>query len=275
MSSPPPTESLELAGGEAKARIAPSDGGRLVSLEVAGNELLYAASPDRPGPAGILRGCFVMAPFVGRLADGKFRFDGSEYQLPCVHEGHAIHGLLYDRPWTPVSGTVLSAEFDERWPFGGQAYQRFDLKPDSLSVTLHVVNEKRSMPVTVGFHPWFRRVISGHEAELVFQPLHRYECDPSGIPIEMTTCLGERPWDDSFDGVLAAPRIRWGDIIELSIVSRTRRWIVCETDSRAICVEPLTGPVNSLNSGAYALVGPGRPLTHTMTLRWVLGRDMR
>jgi galactose mutarotase-like enzyme len=45
-------------------------------------------------------------------------------------------------------------------------------------------------------------------------------------------------------------------------------WIVCETMPDAFCIEPLSGPVNGLASGHYALVEPGYPLRHSMTLRW-------
>ena len=31
---------------------------------------------------------------------------------------HAIHGVVYDRPWEVVGPDAIGIELDERWPFG-------------------------------------------------------------------------------------------------------------------------------------------------------------
>lgn len=261
-------ELLELSSGDAIARVDPGNGGRLICLEVAGTELLSGAESGRVGPAGILNGCFPMAPFVGRLARARFTFDGQEWQVPEVLDGHAIHGLVYDRPWTVIGEAALSICFDERWPFGGSAQQSFELTPSSLTIRIAITNDERPMPAVAGFHPWFRRVAFGHDALLTFNASRRYRRDASGIPTKLTTDLGSRPWDDSFVGVRTPPSLRWGEALELVIDSRAEHWIVCETDRRAICVEPLSGPVNGLGLATCTIVGPNEPLEHVMTLRW-------
>lgn len=264
-------ELLELSSGDAVARVDPAGGGRLISLQVAGAELLSGAAPGRLGPAGILSGCFPMVPFVGRLNRGEFTFDGKMWRVPRVLDGHAIHGLTYDRPWSVVGDCALSIRLDERWPFGGLARQTIELTPSSITIRLVVSNEERPMPAEAGFHPWFARSAFGREAQLSFAALRRYRCDASGIPIEATTDLGCRPWDDSFVGVPIPPSIRWDNALELNIDCPTDHWIVCETDRRAICIEPLTGPVNGLGLPDCRIVRPNAPLEIVMTLRWRLG----
>jgi aldose 1-epimerase len=268
MTYPSRGDLLELSSGDAVVWIDPGNGGRVVSLDVGGTNLLSGAAPGRAGPPGILNGCFPMVPFVGRLGGGEFTFEGRRWQLPRVHEGHAIHGLVYDRAWTVTGEDTLSIDLDERWPFGGSVQQSFELGPDSLQIRLVVSNHQRVMPATAGFHPWFRRDAYGYSANLSFAASHRYSCDDSGIPTDVTTDLGSRPWDDSFVGPSGTPSVRWGDQLELFVESRADHWIVCETDRQALCVEPLTGPVNDLNSPACRTVGPSRPLEHVMTLRW-------
>ena len=71
---------------------------------------------------------------------------------------HAIHGVVYDRPWEVLGPDAIGIELDERWPFRGRAEQRFALDEDGLSMTL-VVEADEPMPATVGWHPWFRRSV--------------------------------------------------------------------------------------------------------------------
>ncbi|GII64251.1 aldose 1-epimerase [Sphaerisporangium krabiense] len=248
--------------------IDPGDGGRLVSLRVHGHEILGSTAPVPGRPADIFHGSFVMAPFVGRTAHGRFSFDGVDHAVPVNFGAHAIHGFVFDRPWR-VEDDLLVIDLDERWPFGGRVSQRFDLGPDHLTVTVTVANDRRAMPALAGFHPWFRRRLAdGTEADLDFRPGTRYVCDDSGIPVGTAPGGGDRPWDDSFTGVARPPAIRWGDRLELRVETTGTHWIVCETMPDAFCVEPLSGPVNGLATGRYTRVEPGDPLRLSMTLRW-------
>jgi aldose 1-epimerase len=246
----------------------PGDGGRLTSLVIDGHEILGGSTPVPGRPAGIFQGSFVMAPFVGRTAHGRFDFDGTTWSVPVNFGDHAMHGFVFDRPWR-VDGDELVVDLDERWPFGGRVSQRFDLGPDELTVTVVVSNDERAMPAIAGFHPWFaERLPDGTEAHFDFDPGTRYVCDDSGIPLTTIPGGGDRPWDDSFTNVARPPTIRWGDRVGVRIETTGSHWIVCETMPDAFCIEPLSGPVNGLASGHYTLVEPGSPLTHTMTLRW-------
>jgi aldose 1-epimerase len=131
-----------------------------------------------------------------------------------------------------------------------------------------VTNERRTMPAIVGFHPWFaRRIDGGPELTYRFAPGLRYVCDEDGIPQHLSSSTGPRPWDDSFTAVASAPVIRWPSL-DLTVAGAADHWIVCETKADAICVEPLSGPVNGLNTRHYQIVEPGAPLRFSMTLRW-------
>ena len=59
-----------------------------------------------------------MAPWTGRVRDGRFTFDGVAYQLPLNKPPHAIHGTARDHPWTVDasgdSSAVLAQELTPR-----------------------------------------------------------------------------------------------------------------------------------------------------------------
>src|SRR5512141_1347558 len=145
---------LVLEAGDARAVVLPDDGGRLGSLIVAGRELLVTAHPEGP----IFWGNYPMAPWAGRVDRGRFRFDGVDHQLPLGMPPHAIHGVVYDRPWDVTGDTELAIDLDDRWPFRGRVTERFALDADGLEVAL-TLDAGEPMPATVGWHPWFRRVL--------------------------------------------------------------------------------------------------------------------
>ena len=134
---------LRLSAQGVAVEIDVAHGGRLSSLRVADIELLGAGERVTGQPPDIFWGCFVMAPFVGRLPGGRFTFGGRDWTLPCNTPAHAIHGLVFDRPWHVDAATQISCEFDERWPFGGAVTQYFLLDSSALTIRARVTNETR------------------------------------------------------------------------------------------------------------------------------------
>ena len=135
--------------------VRPQDGGRLGSVSVGGRELLVPGDPRDPiswGATPWRRG-----PAACNL--GRFSFDGRTHQLPITMVPHAIHGVVYDRPWSVLDDDTIAIDFDDRWPFRGRVVQRFALDEDGLEVTMTVTADE-PMPVVVGWHPWFRRVLA-------------------------------------------------------------------------------------------------------------------
>jgi aldose 1-epimerase len=259
---------FEMRTARSSITVDPADGARLTSLIVDGAELLGASTPPPGAPPAIFSGSFLMAPFVGRTDHGRFEFGGESYQLPLNFGPNAMHGFVFDRPWR-VTDDGVAIDLDERWPFGGSVTQRFELGENSLRISATISNEEREMPAILGFHPWFRDELEGGGlASFDFEPGTRYICDDNGIPTHTIAGGGPRPWDDSFTDVAIPPSIWWADGPTLTIETDGSHWIVCETMPDAFCIEPLSGPVNGLAAGGYATVGPGHPLTLSMTLHW-------
>ena len=262
-----------LCSDRAVVAIAPHDGGRLVSLELDGAELIGRGTPEAGLPPGWYHGSFPMAPYAGRVKDATFRFDGTTYRLPPNAGPHAGHGLVFDVPWstvTPSTGSrvVLATPLDGRWPFGGTVEQVVALDGTGLSVTLTLSNDDRPMPGALGFHPWFRRDLGHGPARFSFEPTRRFAPAADGFPRLLSVDLGERPWDDVFTEVRRWPSVTWPGGPTVHIESTSDTWIVYERQESGFCIEPITGPPDSLGTARAAVVRPGEPLVLAMRLDW-------
>ena len=254
---------LELRAGSASLVVSAADGGRLTSVVVGGRELLWANRND--GLYGW--GSYPMVPWAGRIRHGRFAFLGREYQLPINMPPHALHGVVLDRPWTMTGPDSMTIDLDERWPFRGRVRQDFALSEDGLAVTL-TVEADEPMPAMVGWHPWFRRVLSDGEAPVTFEfsADEMLVRDAEGMPTGERVAPSAGPWDDAFTGVTAGPTLTWPGL-RLELGATSEWWVVYSEPGHAICVEPQSGPPNAANSGPD-VAAPGAPLAHTMTWRW-------
>lgn len=263
-------EVLRLAAGDVRAVVLPEDGGRLGSVVVAGQELLVTQ-----GMGPMQWGSYPMVPWAGRIRRGRFRFDGREHVLPQGMPPHAIHGVAYDRPWRIDGPAQISIELDDRWPFGGRARQRFVLDEEGLEVVM-TVEADEEMPVTIGWHPWFRRRLAGSDepAVLRFSARSMLLRDGDGMPDGRLVPPTPGPWDDVFTGVGDGPELEWPGRIRLALSSTCAWWVVYSEPEHAICVEPQSGPPDAVNLGsvrpdlAPSIVRPGVPLEHSMRWRW-------
>jgi aldose 1-epimerase len=255
---------LVLEAGDARVVVRPQDGGRLGSVTIGGRELLVAGDPWDP----ISWGSYPMAPWAGRVDRGRFTFDGQIHQLPITMAPHAIHGVVYDRPWSVMGDDAIAIDLDERWPFRGRVVQRFALDEDGLEVTMTVTADE-PMPAVIGWHPWFRRVLAegAEPVVLAFRAGTMLERGPDGIPTGERVPPTAGPWDDAFTDLAADPVLEWPGQLRLSISSTCAWWVVYSMPEHAICVEPQSGPPDGLGSSPDVVI-PGRPMTHSMRLMW-------
>jgi aldose 1-epimerase len=254
----------------------PSAGGRIASLVLDGHEILVT---EGAGP--MWWGCYPMAPFAGRIRDGRFRFRDRDYQLPLTMPPNAIHGTVLDRAWQVTfrgdDRVEVESDLGPDWPFRGRVTQAIVLVPGGLEATL-TVEAVEPMPVVLGWHPWFRREIDGAAAELTFEAHSMYARDATGLPTGATIPPTPRPWDDAFTDIDIPPRLTWPGVLRLDIRSTAPSWVVFDEREEAICIEPQTGPPDAFNLAAAVgvdppIAAPGRPATVAMAWRWErLGR---
>jgi aldose 1-epimerase len=255
---------LVLEAGDARAVVLPDDGGRLGSVTVGGMELLVAG--DAQGP--ILWGCYPMAPWAGRIRHGRFAFAGREHTLPITMPPHAIHGVVYDRPWAVITDDTIAVDLDGRWPFRGRVTQRFGLHEDGLEVSMSLEADE-PQPVALGWHPWFRRVLAkgAEPVRLSFEPGVMAARDAEGIPTGELVRPPAGPWDDAFTDLAADPVLEWPGQLRLEVSSTCRWWVVYTMPEHAVCVEPQSGPPDAAN-GTPDVVAPGAPMTQVMRWHW-------
>ncbi|MDP9133077.1 MAG: hypothetical protein M3M98_08085 [Nitrospirota bacterium] len=110
----------------------------------------------------------VLIPFPGRIAEGRYSFDGQTFQLERNDkEGpNAIHGFVRTLPWKThdigpdrVTFDVhLDAEsYDSKgYPFSLAVRVTYSVDVQGLSCVFFVQNRgHRAAPVGIGFHPYF------------------------------------------------------------------------------------------------------------------------
>jgi aldose 1-epimerase len=242
----------------------------MTSLVVDGQELLVT---EGDGP--MRWGCYPMVPFAGRIRAGRFTFAGRAHQLPRNLPPHAIHGTGFDRPWAVVAPDTIAIDLGPAWPFAGRVHQRFALRAGGLAVELSLEADE-PMPGALGWHPWFRRTLSGTAedprppsppVELAFEADRMYVRDPDGMPTGALRKPTPRPWDDCFTGVASPPRLTWPGALALEIRSSCDHWVVYDEPIEGICVEPQTAPPD-FPTIAPTTVVPGAPLRATMDWRW-------
>lgn len=260
-----------LEADDVRLTVDPRVGGRLASLLVGGQELLVT---DGDGP--MWWGCYPMAPFAGRIRDGRFRFRGRAYRLPLTMPPNAIHGTVLDRPWDVIGATVsrveLATDLGRDWPFRGRVVQTIALVEGGLEATLDV-QASEAMPVALGWHPWFRRSIDGSAAQLEFEARSMYLRGPDGLPTGAVAPPTPRPWDDAFTDIVTTPRLIWPGVLTLDLRSTAPFWVVFDERDDAICVEPQTAPPDAFNLAAAIgvdppVAGPDRPASIAMAWRW-------
>ena len=253
---------ITLAAGAHRVLVDPERGGRLASWTVGGEELLLGPPDD--ADTSIHWGCFVMAPWPGRLANARFDWRGRTIQLSRTHGRHAIHGLTWNRPWAlevaSATAATLALELPrDEWPMGGRVRQRVEVTPSGVRLEAEVQADE-PMPAAIGWHPWFRR--RGDPRLHVDSP--EYQVTEGMVPTGATASvsgrtdlrggppLGRRRLDLCYLGAGSPAVITWPDL-ELTIeFDPSPAPLVVYTPPDSFCVEPLTAPPNALALPAAA-----------------------
>ncbi len=252
---------MELRAGAVTAGVNLRHGGRLSSLSIDGLEILVG---DTGEP--LTWGSYPMAPWAGRIGDGRFTFRGTEYQLERTHPPHAIHGTVWLRPWEQVDESTITTSLGEDWPFAGDVRQRFWLGESSLRIDM-MLDAAEPMPVVMGWHPWFRRTVRGAPGQVDLDAGFMLVRSADGLPTRTQVTPPPGPWDDCFGGLSRFPTVDWPGVLRLTVASTCPWWVVYTEHPDGLCVEPQTAPPNALSDGA-AVLEAGERLRISMEWRW-------
>jgi aldose 1-epimerase len=256
---------LEIRSDALTVQVAPAAGGRIAQIAFEHVEWLCGHDSDS---AAIAWGCYPMLPWAGRIRQGRFRFDGHEYQLPANLGAHAIHGIGFVNPWRVEahSPTLLELSLrlpcDKNWPFGGTARQRFAVEERMLQLELSVRASEHAMPHPVlGWHPWFIK-----PEAVGFRPTACYPRDAQGIATLPLTAPPAGPWDDCFTATRPVTLHRAGQV--LCLTSSCDHWVVFDERAHATCMEPQSGPPDAFNLDPSARLEPGDSAKAWFVMEW-------
>lgn len=169
MITPTPDSEISLSFDNQRAVLSPWGASlrRYFTVEADGGEtdILwgYSGGSNKKGGQGD-----VLIPFPGRVAEGRYSFDGRALQLDRNDkEGpNAIHGFVRTLPWAILSADSRCASFEVRldaesygprgYPFSLDIRVTYSLDRQGLSCAFAVQNVgDQAAPVGVGFHPYF------------------------------------------------------------------------------------------------------------------------
>jgi aldose 1-epimerase len=277
-----------LRSGGLRAVFLPGRGMLGASLQHRGEELLGRVE-DMASFAQSGRTCGIplLHPWANRLGAMRYRAAGKEVLLDRVTSiGHDDKGLpMHGVPWPRLAwqvldedGSTLNARLDWTseeqlavFPFPHRAEMNIALRFDTLSVeTRLLADESSAVPVSFGFHPYFRLPgLPRAEWQIHLPAMSRLLLDERNIPTgeeapvpAFDEKLGDRAFDDGF--VLLDPHALFsiagnGRCITVEFVEGYRyAQVFAPRDKDYIAIEPMTAPANALVSGrGLRLVEPG------------------
>ncbi|MGW7202884.1 gluconokinase, GntK/IdnK-type [Streptomyces sp. NPDC054837] len=288
-------------------------GGQRASIVQLGGALREYVVNDRPlldgftGDSAITGGRGqLLVPWPNRVADGRYRFDGHDLQLPLTEpeEHNAIHGLLRWTLWKLLAhsedtlriGTTLCPQ--PGYPFLLEVCAEYRLGPEGLEVSVCATNSGTvRAPYGVGQHPYLTVGTDLVDTALLTVPArYRLLTDDQGLPVGQEPVegtvydfraarpIGDLRLDAAFTGLDRDARGR--TVVRLAHSSGLRgvdlwlgdgtRYVQVYTGDtlaeperrrRGVAVEPMSCPADALRSGTdLTVLEPG----DTHVLRWGL-----
>jgi aldose 1-epimerase len=138
-----------------------------------------------------------LSPYACRIKDAQYTWEGASYTIQkTIAPGNAIHGLLYDAPFTITAqqaddqqATVtLTHHFkrtdDAGYPFAYDCIATFTLRENNeLQLSTTIINQSNStIPVMDGWHPYFSTGTPVDELELTFASKEIVEFNEKLLP---------------------------------------------------------------------------------------------
>ncbi len=280
---------ISLAAAAIRALVDPAAGGRLASLVVAGRERLVTGPQAGSALPSITWGSFLMAPWVGRLAEGPAGLARTIGRAAPQSRGHAIHGAVFDRPWQVDGQDARSVQLSsalpaDRWPFRGRIRQEISLGGRSIRFMAQIEAEE-AMPAAIGWHPWFMR--GADDLALTVLANRRLELGPDLIPtgesrpvagaddLRTGPLLGDRRLDDVYLDVASPARVRWPDLDLRLEFGPPLVSVVVFSPPGSACLEPASAWPDAVRLAGAGVTGTGlveldagTSLVASMTWRW-------
>lgn len=211
----------------------------------------------------------IMFPFANRVYNGKYAFNGKNYQL-AVNDpttNSSLHGLVYNQTFEvfkihedqdKLSVTLVFDQKQETpgFPFMFSLYVTYSFHTNYLEMQVKIVNNsEQTFPFTLGWHPYFKQSLSSKNqiklfngSEITFNNDFEYQM----IPLNSSTLvIGNNTYDHCY--LVRSDKIKFENeaySMEMKL-GNDEHFIQIYTPSNKeyVAIEPQTGPANSFNNG--------------------------
>lgn len=242
----------------------------------------------------------ILFPFNDRIPDGKYSFDGMNYQLDInsPEDNSAIHGFLYNEQMdfidkeleddycTATLKTRIKAGEFNGYPFDLSLIVKYIFTKDSLRLEFEMENYgDKACPAALGWHPYFTFNNSLTDTSLTCNAKKYCEFDESFLPTgKILDCentdydfnAGKEIADMQIDNAFLTPEdgmvlLQKGNTtIEYKQDTNVFKYIqfFIPPQQNAIAIEPITSCANSFNMPELGLLvmNPGDIVKTWITL---------
>lgn len=255
-----PFEEITIQHADVEAKVAPGRGALVSALRVENKDVLYLDRASFEDETKNVRGGIpVLFPYAGKLEGGKLKATGTEM---------GQHGFGRNRPWQSkeqkpwcVRLVLMPEDADLRaYPFKFIAEQTCTILPRGLEISLCIFNTgDEPVPVSPGWHPYF-----------CCPAAEKSKLRASVAGVDHNQFSNEREFDF---GVVAPPSGRAAfevpqlGALTLSFSPEMRHlqfW--SQPGKDFVCLEPFTGPANTINTDKRIDIPPGAARTFWMKI---------
>ena len=260
-----------------RAVILPEKGATVISLCKDGTEFLYCDHQNLSSPERPRCGIPFLFPIFGRLQDGKYSWDGTEYAME-------IHGFGHTSSWKVAAQEdamlrlVLEANEDTltQYPFRFRVTLEFTVEQGALTIRQTYENlDEKPMPYNYGFHPYFlTEKLENLRVETNADTFFDFAVGGKAFgrgSVSLSMPEGAPETGAAFMGV-HGPTVLHNDSERKRLTmefdkSFHTHVLWSQAGKKFLCVEPVNGNANGLNTGIYLTLQPGESKTAFVRLR--------
>jgi len=136
----------------------------------------------------------ILFPFVNRVKDGRYDFEGKTYQFDVNEKelNNALHGLVYNKKFELIKEETTETfasvklvyhekQISNGFPYTYAIYLTYVLTENTLGLNVEIKNtDSKTFPFTLGWHPYF---LSSdlYNSSFVFDSNEKLELDSRNI----------------------------------------------------------------------------------------------
>lgn len=282
---------VKSADQSAYFEIIPSIGGMLSQLNWSGDVIQIPFSSKYPVATNPYHPSALLSPWVNRVRNGNYSFEGRNYQLPINEEnlGNAIHGLLARKPFSyQIEGSKAIVRFvyqaeEKAYPFPFETTLTYEFDANNV---FHMQFEAKNtgegnMPFACGWHPYFK-LPEGElpDWKIRFESLSKFHSDSQMIPMREEPYdashgvnLGEETLDNVFRLI---PMDKHRTVFESGQSTLTLEQssidfpflvVFAPDNENCLAIEPMTANTDAFNTGdGLRILAPGEKFQSTVKI---------